>query len=90
MVWDRIPVRKREEGPAGSRGRSPGWPQKLQFRLIWQDLGQVKPSPEQALVSFQPIGELLAVYQVRGGQAQFVCNQELGSKEAGLSCWQRN
>lgn len=87
MVWDSIPMCKEEEGPASSRGKSPTWPQKLQFQLVWQGLGRVKSSPEQALASFQPVGELLTMCQV---QAQLVCNRELGSKEARLSCWQRN
>lgn len=90
MVWDSIPVCKGEEGPDGSRGKNTTWPQKLQFQLVWQSLGLVKPSPEQALASFQPVGEPLTMCQVQAGQAQLVCNRELGSREARLSCWQRN
>lgn len=50
----------------------------------------MKPRPEQAVASFQPVGELLTMCQVQAGQAQLVYSRELGSKEARLSCWQRN
>ena len=92
MIWDSIPVSKREEGLPHRRRRNPTCPQMLQFRLVWGFLGGVMPTSAQELASLQPVRTECSWPFTRFRQDKrslYATHRELGSKKGDSTAGKR-